>query len=238
MTGNKKYSGGCPVSEQNDFEPLFTASLDLDEAGLERGDEAIIGDQVIRLLLRENRIALAKGKSALVQPAGAEPGISYYDVPLICVVHSHPECRFCWSRLVVDLSPTRGARICDMVPGEVEGDNPVELKTTFGGGLKFETVAKILNTELTGEYTTSRTVYYPKIVSSGPGFTRGYWDFLALSSDYLHANRELRLLISAPADVHVQARFNLRAKVRLAGTTRLIPLLVRSGEIDETYRLD
>ncbi len=226
------------MSEQNDFEPLFTASLDLDEAGLERGDEAIIGDQVIRLLLRENRIALAKGKSALVQPAGADPGVSYYDVPLICVVHSHPECRFRWSRLMIDLSPTKEARIRDMVPREVRGDKPVELKTTFGGGLKFEAVAKILSTDLTAEYSRSQTVYYPEIVSSGPGFTRGYWDFLALSSDYLHANRELRLLISAPADVHVKARFNLRAKVRFAGTTRLIPLLIRSGEINETYRLD
>jgi hypothetical protein len=227
------------MSPENNFEILFDVPLELDEAGVERGDKAIIGDEMIRLLLRENRIALAKGKTILVHlPEGSEPGMVYYNIPLVCVVHSHPECRFRWSRLAIDLSPTKGALIRDMVPREVRGDKPVELKTSIGVGMKFEIMPKVLSAEVTPAYTNSRTIYYPEIVSTGPGFTAGYWDFLALTSDYLHVNRELRLLISAQEGIPIQARFRLRAKVRFAGVAGLIPLLVRSGGIDETYRLD
>jgi len=167
-------------------------------------------DQDIRLILRENRIALAKGKSTLIQPPeDAEPGLAYYDVPLFCVVHSHPECWFRWARLMIDLSPTGGAIIRDMAPREIRGEKPVELKTSVSAGLKFETAAKVLSAEIKPEYTNSRTIYYPEIVSAGPNFTRGYWDFLALTSDYLHANRELRLLVSAPSGMPPQTRGSL-----------------------------
>lgn len=226
------------MNDQGPFKALFERSLDIDEeARAELGsEEAIISDHNIRLLLRENRIALAKGKSSLVQ--SNDLGLATYDVPLICVVMSHPECRFRWSRLIVDLSPTKEARIRDMSPQEVRGDKPVELKTSVGANLKFETVGKALSFELAPQIASSRTVYYPEVVSAGPGFSKGYWDFLALTSDYLHANRELRLLITAPFGVPLQARFILRAKVKLAGVAGLIPLLARSGEINEVYRLD
>src|SRR5262245_8347170 len=135
-------------------------------------------------------------------------------------------------------SRTGGAIIRDMAPREIRGEKPVELKTSVSAGLKFETAAKVLSAEIKPEYTNSRTVYYPEIVSAGPNFSRGYWDFLALTSDYLHANRELRLLVSAQSGMPVQVRFNLRAKVKFAGAMGLIPLLARSGEINETYRLD
>jgi len=227
------------MSNENDFKMLFDVSLSVDEAGVERGDEAIIGDQNVRLLLRENRIALKKGKSTPVHPPdGADPELAYYDVPLICVVHSHPECRFCWSRLVVDFSKTNGAIIRDMVPREVRGDRPVEYKTTIGVGAKFEVASKILGAEVKPEYTSSRTVYYPEIVSSGVGFTSGQWDFLALGNEYLHANRELRLLVSARNRVPMQARFTLRAKVKFTGAMGFIPLMARHGEINEVYLLD
>ncbi len=224
------------MSEHDVFELLFDISLDLDEEGLERSEEAIIGDRNIKLLLRENRIALAKGKSIAVKTG--DSSLNYYDIPLSCVVQSHPECRFRWARLMVDFSSTRRACIRDMSPREIRGDNPVELKTHVGAALKFQTVAKVLSTELKSEHTASRTVYYPEIISSGPGFTKGYWDFLAMTSDYLHADRELRILVSAPPGEILLARFNLRAKVRLSGIAGLIPLLARSGEINETYRLD
>jgi hypothetical protein len=230
------------MSIGNDFEVMLNLPLDLDEEAerAERGDEAVIGDERLHLLLGENRIALAKGKTTVIQPIeGAEPDLAYYDVPLLCVVHSHPECRFRWSRLTINLTPTKGAKIRDMSPQEVRGDKPVELKTSVGVGIKFETTAKALSAEVKPEYTSSRTVYYPEIVSSGTKLSVGYWDFLALTSDYLHANRELRLLISAPSGELVKARFNLRAKVRCAGVTGLIPLIGRhSVEIDEVYRLD
>jgi len=227
------------MGEGSEFTLLLEMPLEIDEAGLEQRDEAIIGDKDIALLMRENRIALAKGETTLVHDGSdAEADRVYYDVPLICVVHSHPECRFRWSRLIIDLSPTSDARIRDMAPREVRGDKPVELKTSVGISLRFETVARVLSAEIAPAHEKSRTVYYPDIVSSGAGFSRGYWDFLALTSDYLHANRELRLLVSAPAEKLLLARFILRAKVRLQGIAGEIPLLGgSSGKIDEIYRL-
>ncbi|MBE1584293.1 hypothetical protein ACFPOI_29930 [Nonomuraea angiospora] len=210
--------------------------LEVDDEGLavERDADAagrIIGDRDIRLLLRENRIALSRGETSRVSD-------TVCDVPLTCVVHSHPQCRFVWSRLMVDLTPTPDAVIKDMAPREVMADQPVELKTTVGVGLKFEIAAKALSAEAKPEYSSSQTVYYPRIVSSGTGFTRGYWDFLALGERYLHADRELRLLVSAPEGRPVRARFQLRARVRFGGLAGLIPLLARGGAIDEVHRLD
>jgi hypothetical protein len=220
-------------------ETIIDAELDLDEnvLGEERGPTAamdIIGDQDIRLVLRRNRIALAKGRSTSVP---GEDGIVGYDVPLTCVVHSDPRCRFRSSRLLIDLSPTPDARITDMAPREVVDDRPVELTTTVGLGLKFSVLSKVLGAELTPQYSQKRTVYYPQIVASGTNFNRGYWDFLALDNQYLHADRELRLLVSAPAGQEVRARFQLRATVRMDGVAGMIPLLARSGHIEGTYQL-
>ncbi|MEV4018234.1 hypothetical protein AB0J35_47835, partial [Nonomuraea angiospora] len=99
-------------------------------------------------------------------------------------------------------------------------------------------VGCVLSADLTPQYSHKRTVYYPQIVSSGTGFARGYWDFLALDKGYLHADRDLRLLVAAPAGEPVTARFQLRAKVRMAGVAGLLPLLARSGSIDGEHRLD
>ncbi|WP_067888169.1 hypothetical protein [Nocardia vaccinii] len=214
--------------------------LDLDEEGLadERGPETatdIIGDRDIRLLLRRNRIALAKNTAV---PVESDDGILGYDVTLMCAVHSDPRCRFQWSRLTVDLTPTPTARISDMVPREVVDERPVELTTTVGLGMKFTVASNALGADLSPQYSQKRTVYYPQIVSSGTGFTRGYWDFLTLDNRYLHADRELRLLVTSPPDEPLNVRFQLRAKVKLAGVAGVIPLLARTGAIDETYRLD
>ncbi len=227
------------MEQELTFEPLLQTALELDEEGLDRKDEAIIGDQNIRFLLRENRIALQKGRTIAYPCLGEEDrGTTYYVVPLICVVHSHPECRFEWSRLTVDLSPARGARIRDMVPLEIR-EKPVEIKTSVGLGLKFETTRHLLGgAEVKAEYQHSRTCYYPDIVSCGIGFDVGYWDFLALTSDYLHSNRELYLLVQSPSEQRPLARFNLTAKVKLAGVLRSVPLLARKGAIDEVYKLD
>ncbi len=223
------------------FRPLFEADFELDEeapGARERG-EATIGDKNVRVLLRQNRIALHKGETTKC-PAKTEADRSkaYYAVPLICVVHSHPACRFEWSRLTIDLSPTTGAIIRDMVPLEVRGDKPVEITTKVGIGVKFETVHKVLSAELKPEYESSRTCYYPEIVSSGIGFDVGFWDFLALTSDYLHANRELHLLIEAPTDKPPLVRFRLEAKVTVAGVVGSLPLVARKGVIDGVYALD
>ncbi|MFI5688137.1 hypothetical protein [Streptomyces sp. NPDC051636] len=195
------------------METFLEAGLDLEESALhhERGPgeaAAIVGDKDIRLLLRESRIALAKGATVRLPDQAAA---AVYDVPLTCVIHAHPRCRVRWSRLSVDLSPTAGAIIADMAPREVVDDRPVEITTASRAGGTFSLVANVLGTELGLEQTRQRTVYYPKILSSGIGFARGYWDFLADSDSYLHSDRELRLLITAPEGTPVQPLSSSRA---------------------------
>jgi hypothetical protein len=224
------------VTDASAFRQLFDARLEIDDAGVDRNDPAvdnIVGDENIRLLMRENRIALAIGKINKLEETGA----THADVPLMVTVHSHPECRFRWSRLIVDLSPTPGARIGDISPREVRGDKPVEIKTSVGIGFKFETAAKLLSAEVSPKVEQSRTVYYPDIVSSGLGTKKALWDFLALTSEYLHANRELRVLVSGPGGLPLKVRFTLRAKVKMQGFAGLIPLLAGDGQIEETYVL-
>jgi hypothetical protein len=161
------------------MDTLVETTLELDEESLgsERdGDTsraAIFGDRDIRLMLRENRIALRAAPATRIESRT----VVIYDVPLTCVVHAHPACRFQWSRLVVDLTPTHDARIRDMAPQEVIDERPVELTTTVGANLKFD-IAKTIGVEISPQYSERRTVYFPQILSSGAGFTRGYWDFL------------------------------------------------------------
>src|SRR5262249_33429291 len=124
------------MTEASEFRPLFESRLQVDDAGVDRSDtevNAVVGDENIRLLMRENRIALAVSTPDLLEDTNA----SHADVPLIVTVHSHPECRFRWSRLIVDTSPTPGARIADLSPREVRGDKPIEVKTSIGVGFKF-----------------------------------------------------------------------------------------------------
>lgn len=224
------------------FRTLFDAHFDVDKTmGLKKArgeEEGIIGDKDISLMMRENRIALAKGKTNRINPPeGSKTNIVCYEIPLICVVHPHPECRFRWSRLMVDFSVTNGARILDMSPLEVKGNTPIEVTTTVGAGLKFETILKVLSPEIKAEHSSKQTVYFPEIVSSGRGLDKGFWDFLAIGEDYLHANKELKILVSAPTDEPLKARFGLRAKVKMAGLVGIIPMIASEDEIDAIYGL-
>ncbi|MFF3441776.1 hypothetical protein [Streptosporangium sp. NPDC002721] len=224
-----------------EFSTLFESDLDVDTEVLReqtRRGAAIVGDDDIRLLNRQNRIALAKGPTVEV-PAEppCDPTQSYFDIPLTCIVHAHPRCRFRWARLVVDFSGTAKAVIRDMSPREIRGESPVEIKTIVGAALNFEVVPTLLSAETSRERSETRTVYYPQILSSGPSFQRGYWDFLSLQEEYPHSDRELRLLVSAPTGTRLKARFRLKAEVALRSTDRILPLLARGGEIDETYLL-
>ena len=218
---------------------FIDAGLDLDEDSLiaerDQGAPTIIGDRDIRVLLRENRLALSSGAVTPV-PTTADD-VAAYDVPLACVVHAHPRCTIHWSRLLVDFSPTAGARISDMSPREVSDTHPVELTTTVGVGLKFQILTKVVSAEVHPELTKKSTVYFPQIVSSGPGFVRGYWDFLSTGGRHLHVDRLLRLLITAPIDRPLQARFQLRARVGIRGLPGVIPLLARGGTIDQVHTL-
>ncbi|HJZ80543.1 MAG TPA: hypothetical protein VKD91_09360 [Pyrinomonadaceae bacterium] len=231
------------MNEQNEFETLFETRLELDEEELERGvrdgdDIAPIAALEENLLWRENRLTLSRGACQQIPPpAGGGAGMAYYHAPLLCNVIAHPECRLEWARLVVDLSPTHGVIIRDLFPKEVPGDKPVEMATKIGIGLKFE-VLKATELEVTPEIERSRTVYFPKLVGAGTGTPKATWNFLALGGQYLHVDRELRLLISAPAGRDVVSRLNLRARIRINGIQGFVPLLARrTPEIDEVFTL-
>jgi hypothetical protein len=218
------------------YENIIQFSLIVDDKSFkERGYETII-DKNICMALRENRIALAKREVHKI-PSPIGTNLNYYDISLICIIHSHPECSFRWARLMIDFGLTKDTRILDMSPQEVKGENPIEQTTIIGGNLKYEIIPKILLSEVKAEIEKKHITYYPEIVSSGIGFTKCYWDFIAKGDDYLHSNRELRLLISSPSELPLRIRFNLRAKAKLAGIAGIIPLIAKEGEIDQIYSI-
>src|SRR5262249_34873740 len=143
-------------------------------------------------------------------------------------LHAHPECTFDWARLVVDLTPTPNARIADMSPREVE-DVPVDIETKVGVGLKFSVIGTPVNIQAAPEESRKRTVFFPRVLVAGVGFHKGVWDFFAKAGDYLHVDKELRLLVEAPAGSEIRANAIVRAKVRLRGIGALLPLIARTG---------
>jgi hypothetical protein len=220
----------------DDRELLFDLPLAIDQIDIQRSDAAIVLDKRIALLMRENRIALARGKSALLQSVrGHRPRI--LDVTLICTAHSHPECRFHWVRLVVDLKPTPGASIHDMAPREILGDKPVEISTKVGLDMKLEIASKIVITAGGPAFSRTSSVFVPRLLSSGINLSIGYWDFLALDGSYLHVDHDLRILIRTSDEMPIRARFNLQAHVSMAGIAGLIPLLGRGADVERVYTL-
>jgi len=220
------------VEDDSDYELVAEFGLEIDEQATKRSTYTASEERSLRVLGHENRIGIAMRAP---RPAESDdPNRAGYDIGMMLAVHAHPECRFVWSRLVVDLSGTPDAMIEDMVPDEVE-DSAVEIDTTVKG-LKFATVLKVVNVEVNPELARKRTTYFPTMTASGAGFRKAYWDFMAKGNDYLHANRELRLLISAPAGKPVVATVVVRAQVRLLGLKNLVPLRKR-GSLEATVNL-
>ncbi|WP_275001196.1 hypothetical protein [Promicromonospora iranensis] len=217
----------------DDFRLVETFELEPDYEEIDRSRYSPIEDRAIEVMGRENRIGLALRSPVLV--ATGEPGRAAYDVGLMLVVHAHPECRFAWSRLVVDLSDTPEGIVEDMVPSEVQ-EEAVEMETRVGAGLTFSTVVNVVNVELGPEIAQKRTIYFPTVTASGTGFRKAYWDFMAKGGDYLHSNRELRLLVSAPAGTAVVASLTLRARLRLPGIQNLVPFR-RKAAVDTRVQL-
>jgi hypothetical protein len=198
-----------------------------------RAGEIIIGDEVLKIL-QENRFGLAKGKTTkLSNCEGRESNKAHYVFPLTCVLHPHPECYFRWAQLEVDLTHTEGAIIRDLFPCEVQSDRPTELKSGIGVGLKFK-LLQAASVEPKLEYSTNRSVYYPKITSSGVNFRKASWSFLSKSGESIPASQELYLLISAPANVPVLATFDMKANVQF-GDGFFGFLLRREGAIKGSY---
>jgi hypothetical protein len=93
-------------------------------------------------------------------------------------------------------------------------------------------VSKAVDVAAKPELSRKRTVFFPTVAATGTGFHKAYWDFYAKAGDYLHADKELHLLINAPSATPVTAAFTIRAKIRFRGLARLIPLLCRTGGVD------
>lgn len=218
---------------------VIVTELDLqvdDDDETERSPSEVIDDEVVRLLRRENRVALARAPARQVHNSLVGADRRVYDVPLMLVLHAHPECTFSWARLLVDFSSTPDTTIIDMAPREVQ-DLPVESTTTVGLDLAFSVASAVVDVGATPEVTRRRTVYYPSLLSSGVGFRKAYWDFYPKGTDYLHADKELRLLVDTPALVPVTASVTLRARVRFRGMPRLIPLLARTRQSQDLIQV-
>lgn len=215
----------------NDSHLIYESVLELDEGEADRAAYLPSTEEALRLLGRDNRIGIVARKPVRADSASLPAGRVAYDIGLILVLHAHPECKFEWSRLVVDLAPTPDAIIEDMAPAEVMGE-PVELETRVGAELKFATILKAVDVQLAPEIARKRTVHFPSLTSSGTGFQKGYWDFQAGEGGYIPSNRELRLLCSAPADAPIAATFTVRVEARLKGWRDLIPLRSKHGGLD------
>ena len=66
------------------------------------------------------------------------------------------------------------------------------------------------------EISRKRTVFFPSVTATGTGFRKAYWDFYPKAGDYLHADKELHLLVNGQRPP-VTAGVTVRAKVRFRG---------------------
>ena len=230
------------MEDNEEFRLLFDEPLDIDERrlGEETRGDVVLGDRDLSILKRPYRVALGLG---VVENHGRLPGqegLVCYDIPLRCVLHPAAGCRFTSARLVVDLNPYGGTPVVlvrDMTPREIKGGDPVEVTTTVSAHLTFDIVPHVLSADAGREQSTTRKVHYPVISTSGKGFHKAVWTFTSVQGQHLHAEREMRVLVSAPEGVKVQAAFNLVAQVALDGMAGKIPLLRKREEIGKIYPL-
>ncbi len=195
----------------------------------------VVSDEDLRFLRRENRVAVARAAPAEVRSADLPPGTAAYHVPLLFVLHAHPECAFTYARLQVDLTPTPGSTVIDMSPREVQ-ELPMEIESRRVVGLSFKAVPSVFDLSTSHEQALTQTMYVPTLTTSGVGFTKACWDFYPRSG-YLHADQELHMLLRAPADTPVLAGLTVRAKVTRRGRRGGFPLLARVRDVHRPVHL-
>jgi len=201
--------------------------LEIDDQS-ERADP-VTADEEIRVLAKASRLAVRCDSA--VRHHDSTPGTDIIEFPLRCVAHPHPECRFRWTRVTLDLSGTVGASITDLSPREEVSEHPVKVTTRYSGGLKFDIAMIPAHPELSAERTAEQHVYFPKITVSGIGFSHAIWDFTAVGEEPLTVDRPLRLLATVPATAtQVPARLTLRAAVTARGLPGWIPLIGRQAK--------
>jgi hypothetical protein len=220
------------VPKSEELPPLDDAwaapELDIDKnALLERGESLTI-DHDIKVLARANRLALHRDPFSR-HPANEDTGgMDIVEVPLYCVAHAHPDCRFRWVRITLDLGSNEGVVIQDMSPRDEVADHPVKITTTYHGGLSFTIASVPLAPEVSVERSMERDVYFPTVTVSGAKLTHAIWDFTAIAGGPLHVNRDLRLLVGVPSSLaEIEVGLTLRAAVVAAGVTGVIPLIGR-----------
>ena len=206
--------------------------LEIDDQS-ERAESVTVDDEV-RVLARASRLAIRCDPA--VRHRGRARGTDLIEFPLRCVAHPHPDCRFRWARVTLDLSGTAGTSVADLSPRDEVSDHPVKLTTRYSGGLKFDIAVIPAHPELSAERSAEQDVYFPKITVSGIGFGYAIWDFTAVGAEPLTIDRPLRLLATVPATaVQVPARLTLRAAVTARGLPGWIPLI---GRQTKTIPLD
>ena len=195
--------------------------LDIDQQAERIG--SLTAEREIRVLARANRLAIRC--QAVARHRGAL-GTDVIDFPLRCIAHAHPECRFRWVRVTLDLSGTAGVSIADLSPRDEISEHPVKISTTYTGGLKFDIAMLPVHPELSAEHSTEQDVYFPKISVSGIDFGYAIWDFTAIGDEPLKVDRPLRLLATIPAAAaEIPAQITMRASVAARGLPGKIPLV-------------
>jgi hypothetical protein len=214
------------VPDADRAQPWVQPELEVDEDAIAERAEPVSLSKEIRLLARANRLALRCDPAA--RHADQIPGLDVIDFPVHCVAHAHPDCRFRWARVTLDLAAGSGASIRDLSPRDEVTDHPVKITTTYHGGLSFTIAALPLSPDLSAERTTEQDVYFPAITTSGIGFSHAIWDFTAIGSAPLHVDRTLRLLATVPAgNTQVPVTITLRAAVITRGFLGAVPLIGR-----------
>lgn len=199
------------------------------EPVLQIDEKSEVTDKNIRVLARDSRLAIRCDRA--VRQRGDSPGTDMIDFPLHCVAHAHPECRFRWVRVKLDLSGTAGASITDLSPRDEISEHPVKLTTTYHRGLTFNIAATPLQPDLSIERSTEQDIYFPVITVSGVGLSYAIWDFTAVADAPLHVDRALRLLAAVPSGASkIPAQLTVRASVTVRGLPGRIPLIGRQTE--------
>jgi len=205
-------------------QPWAEPALEIDEDTEREG--SVVADQEIRVLARASRLAIRCDPAT--RHRGDAPGTDVVDFPLHCVAHAHPDCRFRWVRVTLDVSGTAGASIADLSPRDEISEHPVKITTTYSSGLKFDIAAIPLQPDLSAERTTEQDIYFPAVSVSGVGFGYAIWDFTAIGEAPLKVDRTLRLLAAIPAAAsEIPARLTVRASVTTRGLPGKIPLIGR-----------
>lgn len=220
-----------------DAELLFDAELEPDRESIERATRDVVGEQRIKVIGRENRVRLYKQEpvqiNSYVSPGIREADTDYFSISFRCTLHPHPECRFQYARVAIDMSEhSPGVIVRDLFPREVVAPLAIEknLKLTAALEYGFLKVAVDRSTKF------SQEIYYPKLYSFGRDSQTAYWDFRAIGDDVIRSDGLLFMLLSAPSNSSVHARITVAASVR-TGASLIIPLAIRKGQIEETYRL-